>query len=399
MLAVAEALEQIISRCQAREAVRVALGVSALGGVLAEDVASDLDVPPFDKALMDGYAVRSADCTGPTRLTVVEEILAGRTPTVALSAGQASRIMTGAPLPVGADAVVVVEQTTFADGQVAFGTEVRAEQNLLRRGREMRTGERVLAAGTVVRPQELGVLATVGRTEVLQYPRPTVAILATGDELVEPPALPGPGQIRNSNVPMLAGQANRAGAAVTTLGIARDDVEELAAKIHQGLASADILVLIGGVSAGKRDLVPDVLRAEGVTAHFHKVRLKPGKPLLFGTHGHKLVFGLPGNPVSSFVCFELFLRPAIRFLAGHREVQLPKVQARLTGDFNHYSDRPTYHPARLESSDGAVRVTPVAWFGSADLRAFLSADALGVFPEGARAWKAGECVDVLKLDG
>jgi molybdopterin molybdotransferase len=424
MLSVAEALEKVLGQCRPLPPLRLPVSHESLGRVLAEEVRSDLDVPPFDKALMDGYAVRSADlASGKATVRVIEEITAGRKPKLPLAAGQASRIMTGAPTPAGADAVVMIERTKLLDaGHVAIESTAFPGMNLLSRGREMAAGEVVLRAGAVLRPQEIGVLATLGRAEALLVPSPRVAVLATGDELVDPPAAPGPGQIRNSNAPMLLAQAARAGGIPRPLGIGRDDLGSLRALVLNGLETSEILALSGGVSAGKLDLVPQVLQEAGVTAHFHKIHLKPGKPLFFGTAGgpgHKrLVFGLPGNPVSSFVCFELFLRPAIRALAGLTDVELPRVRARFTEAFANDSDRPTYHPGALDAGERAAgfipagtspaarqpsgsspRVIPVPWFGSADLRAFLQANALLALPPGKRQYAAGDEVDVLRLDG
>jgi molybdopterin molybdotransferase len=407
MLSVADARSQILAQCRTLPAANLPLSPAALGRILAENIASDLDMPPFDKSLMDGYAVRSADLpTGHATLAVVDEVCAGQTPRVALVKGQVARIMTGAPIPAGADAVVIVERTHLReDGSVEIAdTPPRPGQNILRRAAEMRKGDVVLPVGSVLRPQELGVLATVGRTEALQVPSPRVAVLATGDELVEPGLSPGPGQIRNSNAPMLLAQAARAGAVVHNLGIGRDHPDSLRPLVQQGLRTAQVLILSGGVSAGKLDLVPDLLREEGVEAHFHKVHLKPGKPLFFGTWqdgggGKRLVFGLPGNPVSSFVCFELFIRPALRCLAGHQQqLDLPGVRAELVEDFAHRSDRPTYHPGQLTWTEEGWRVQPVAWFGSADLRAYLSANALLVLPAGEQHSRSGQAVEVLRLE-
>jgi molybdopterin molybdotransferase len=406
MLTVSEALSLIREYCRPLSAERFPLSSAALGRVLAESIASDLDSPPFDKALMDGYAVRSADLpTGKGTVRVIEEIVAGQSPQLALEAGQASRIMTGAPLPQGADAVVIIERTRLLDGgKVEIDDRPpRPGQNLLRRGREMAAGEVVLQAGTVLRPQEFGILASVGRTAVWQIPPPRVAILSTGDELVEPAMSPGPGQIRNSNAPMLLAQTASAGGLPRYLGIAGDSLDSLRPMVREGLETAQVLVLSGGVSAGKLDLVPDVLREAGVVAHFHKVHLKPGKPLFFGTcevAGEKrVVFGLPGNPVSSFVCFELFIRPAIRRLAGHGEFERTCLQARFSESFQHQSDRPTYYPAWIEPAASGWYVKAVPWLGSADLRAFLKANALLVLPPGPQRWQTGDAVDVMKLDG
>ena len=219
----------------------------------------------------------------------------------------------------------------------------------------------------MLRAQEIGLLAIVGRTSVLSHPPPRVVVLATGDELVEPEHSPGAGQIRNSNAPMLLAQASSAGGTTHYLGIGRDNVSHLWQLIGEGLTH-DVLLLSGGVSAGKLDLVPDVFRELGVTAHFHKVRMKPGKPLFFGTRGDTLVFGLPGNPVSTFVCFELFVRPALRRLCGLPAEPPAFLPRALAVDFSYATDRPTYHPALLELAADCERVRPVPWSGSPDLR-------------------------------
>jgi molybdopterin molybdotransferase len=371
----------------------------ALGRVLAEDVASDLDMPPFDKSMMDGYAVRSADlASGPAVLTVVEEITAGRTPTRPVAPGQSSRIMTGAPLPPGADAVEMVERCEPADGgRVRVPGPIRAGHNVQPRGRELRTGETVLRAGAVLRAQEVGLLALVGRPEVRTHAVPEVAVVSTGDELVEPAAKPGPGQIRNSNGPMLLAQVASAGCRPRDLGIGRDRVEHLRESVVDGLRSS-VLILSGGVSAGTLDLVPGVLKDLGVEAHFHKVRMKPGKPIFFGARGETLVFGLPGNPVSSFVGFELFVRPALRRLRGFPAEAPAALALPLAADFTYTTDRPTYHPARVEPADVGEQVRVVPWLGSPDLRALTAANALAVLPEGEHTYRAGQPVPVLRLE-
>jgi molybdopterin molybdotransferase len=398
LLAVADAREGVLRRARPLPPEPTPLA-ETLGRVLAEDVASDLDMPPFDKAMMDGYAVRTADlAAGPTVLTVVEEITAGKMPTVALAPGKASRIMTGAPIPGGADAVVMIERCEAAGtekvrvpGPVAVGTNVSP------RGRELTTGEIVLRTGSLVRPQEVGLLALVGRPGVRTHPPPEVAVLSTGDELVAVDARPGPGQIRNSNGPMLIAQVANAGGRPRDLGIATDNVDRLRAAITDGLRSP-VLLLSGGVSAGKLDLVPDVLRGLGVEAHFHKIRMKPGKPLFFGTRGDTLVFGLPGNPVSSFVCFELFVRPALRRLRGFPAAPPVFVPLSLAADFAYDTDRPTYHPARVEVDAAGDQVQVVPWLGSPDLRALTAANALVLLSEGSHAYRAGQRLPVLRPD-
>lgn len=405
-----------LSVAQAQEIVRqylrplppepMALTTAALGHVLAADVLSDLDMPPYHKSMMDGYAVRCADLpTGKGSLRIIEEITAGQVPRLTLQAGQASRIMTGTPIPPGCDAVVMIERTRLAqDSCVEIEDRPpKPGQNILPQGAEMRRDDKILASGSVLRPQEFGVLSTVGRTTVSVHPAPRVAILSTGDELVEPDEKPEDGQIRNSNGPMLVALVSRAGGSPRYLGIARDDPACLRPMICDGL-KANMLLLSGGVSAGKLDLVPGVLRAAGVTSHFHKVEMKPGKPVFFGTVQRSgmsqpvLVFGLPGNPVSVLVCFELFVRPALRCLRGHSDLGPRFVTAVLSEDFTYRTDRPTYHPAYLEWAGAGWKVRAVPWIGSADLRALTQANALVLFSPGEQRYPAGQVVEALSLE-
>ena len=408
MLSVAEALARIEPFARPKAAAR-APAAESLGLVLAEDVASDVDSPPHDKSIVDGYAVVAADLAGgEARLAVLEEVVAGKLPTKRVERGTATRIMTGAPLPEGAEAVVMVEHTELAAdaggplGRVTIcTTKFSAGQNIMRRAASLRQGDVVLRAGCTLRPIEIGLLAEVGRTEVLAVPRPEVAILPTGDELVEPNKRPAPGQIRNSNGPMLAACVRRAGGTPKELPIGRDEREALSERIAAGL-QADVLVLSGGVSAGVLDLVPELLAASGVQKVFHKVSVKPGKPLWFGVldrgESRTLVFGLPGNPVSSLVCFELFVRPALSRLAGRPFAGLAAVPVCLTSEFVHRGDRPTYHPALLHESPDGATIEPLRWHGSADLRGLSAANALVHFPGGDRTFPAGERLDALRMD-
>lgn len=415
MLTVSEAISAILAEVRRLPAVRVELQ-QALGRVLAEDVFADLDSPPFDKSLMDGYAVRAADVgeAGAT-LRVVAEVMAGQVATKSLGKNEAIRIMTGAPIPDGADSVVPVEETRLLAGgpqaEVAIEGAARPGRSILKRGESTRRGERVLAAGRRIRHQEIGALAEFGRDQVQVYPAPRVAVLATGDELVDASAVPGPGQIRNSNEAMLAAQMRQIGADPVPLGIARDEPGDLRAKISAGLG-CDVLLLSGGVSAGKLDLVPSVLAELGVREVFHKVRVKPGQPVWFGvweprtaassplTSGRNTpstpcyVFGLPGNPVSSMVCCELFVRTAIRRMMGIEPETPVPVRARLTSEHFSSGSRPTYHPARWELADSGAVVEPVRWVGSADLAATVEANSLVLFPEGGRAYAVGTMLDV-----
>jgi molybdopterin molybdotransferase len=407
MLSVEEAQQRILGEVKIPPPRAVPLA-DALGLALDENVASDIDSPPHDKSIVDGYALIASSVTASqTELRVIEEVTAGQVPTMAVEPGMATRIMTGAPVPQGADAVVMVEKTISIEGVSEarvriLEAPVKPGQNIVRRGASMRRGDEVLTADLHrrLRPIEIGLLAEVGRAtvEVLQ---PTAAVLATGNELVPANQVPGPGQIRNSNGPMLVAFVRDAGAAPIDLGIARDTHADLRTKIEQGLNS-DVLILSGGVSAGVLDLVPQVLSECGVHEVFHKVNLKPGKPLWFGTcqrdSQNRLVFGLPGNPVSSLVCFELFVRPALKKLAGHRDCIPVPIQATLTKEHQQRGQRGTYWPSQMETNaDGTRLVTPLPWKGSGDLRSLANADALAIFPPGERQYQLGETISVLLL--
>lgn len=399
MLEVDAAREIVLRHAAPPRPESVPLTPPPLGRVLAENVRADLDSPPFDKAMMDGFAVRAADCAGgAVELKLAGEIAAGTVEERPVKPGEAVGIYTGAPIPPGADAVVMKERTELLPGDRVRVNDpnLTPRKNILDRGREMRAGEVVLPAGTPIGPAALGLLAAVGRTTASTYPIPVVGVLATGNELVEADEVPGPGRIRNSNGSMLAALVARAGAVPKVLGIAPDDPERMRTTIRDALATADVLLLAGGVSVGKFDLVPGVLERLGVQIHFHKVRMKPGKPLLFGTLRDRLAFGLPGNPVSAFVCFELFVRPALQKLLGHAAPGPRTLKLPLSQPFAAENDRPTFHPAKLETGDGCC-VRGLPWFGSADLRGLLAADALLLLPPGEVRYDAGRDVDVMLI--
>lgn len=399
MLDVAAALQVVLNHARVLPPEPFALSSQSLGQVLATAVTSDLDSPPFTKALMDGYAVRAADVAQPnTTLAVVEEVAAGYLPTREVGQGQAIRIMTGAPLPTGADAVVPHERTTLAGQHVTIQSTAQPGEFVLPQGREMHTGETVLQPGAILQAQEYGLLATVGKTSVQAYPMPRMGVIATGDELVEPARKPKPGQIRNSNGPMLMAASALAGGLPQYLGLASDRRDHLVSLVKEGLEIADIVLLTGGVSAGKYDFVPEVLTELGVTTHFHKILMKPGRPILFGTNHDTLIFGLPGNPVSAFVCFHLFVRPAIRRLRGESQTGPTFIPLPLASDFATDNNRPTYGPATLELTEAGLRVRPQAWFGSADLRSLCGCNALIRVPAGSVAHKAGEPIPTLLLN-
>jgi molybdopterin molybdotransferase len=402
MITVEEALNKVLAQSSPLPA-RVCPLAGSLGCTLAEDVAADLDLPPFDKALVDGYAVRAGELDGGgCKLRIGEEIVAGRTPTRPLGHREAAAIMTGAPLPEGADAVVMIENTRRLGGEVAIDEPtVKAGMNRITRGREMRAGEVVLRRGERINAARVGLLASVGRTELSIIPRPRLTIVPTGDELVDPGQVPGPGQIRNSNAAMLRALALASGAEAEVLPIAPDEPGPLREILRRGL-NADVLLITGGVSAGNRDLVPEALEDLGVERVFHKVRLRPGKPLWFGTSRARdgerttLVFGLPGNPVSGIVGFLLFVRPALDRLAMKPE-RAETLRYPLARSFDHKGERATYHPARLVGQGESITIEPMDWAGSADLKTVAHADGFAVFPAGDRIHEPGAIVDFVRL--
>ena len=400
MQSVREAQQILLQQIQPLAPEIAPLSSSSLGWVLAEDVISDIDMPPFDKSMMDGYAMRAEDlANGKGTFTLAEEVMAGQTPSKSVMTGQVTRIMTGAPIPDGADAVVMIERTSVVEGKVQIEDQPpKPGQHILKRGREMKVGDVVLTKGSRLRPQEFGLMAAVGKTAAQMIPAPRVSILSTGDEIIEPFMKPGPGQIRNSNGPMLSAQVSRAGGVPRFLGIAQDSEESLRSYLKEAL-EADIVILSGGVSAGQKDLVPAVLQELKVQAHFHKVKMKPGKPVFFGTRGTTAVFGLPGNPVSSLVCFELFVRPAIRKMMNQAS-HLPTFRKLpLTDPFSYRSDRPTYYPARISSDEGLEKVTLLPWFGSADLRGLSRANGFAHIEPGDHQFSAGTILAVMSVDG
>jgi len=373
--------------------------VECVGHVLVSAIQADMDSPPHDKSVMDGFAVRSEDVTaGTKRLQVIETIIAGDWPKLALETGQAARIMTGAPIPAGADAVVMVEltETEMIDNNEFVTLNVdslAAEKNILRTGVNFSKGQTVFANGHIVRPTDVGLLAEVGAARVATATKPTVSILPTGNELVSCDQFPGQGQIRNSNGPLLNAMAKGLGLSVTDLGVGRDDPDQLRELIERGLNS-DLLLLSGGVSAGTMDLVPGILNELGVTQVFHKVKIKPGKPIWFGVLERNekptYVFGLPGNPVSSMVGFQLFVRAAIRKMMGTGIDSNQSVVAELTIDHQTRGDRPTYWPGKFVNDDTPVRkVQPLVWRGSSDLFALGEAEGLIVFPANVHESAAG----------
>jgi molybdopterin molybdotransferase len=371
----------------------------ALGRVLAEGVAADADLPPFDRSAMDGYALRAEDVQAPpTWLHVAGQIRAGLPPGPPLLPGTAIQIMTGAPVPAGANAVQQVEKTRVAEGglEVEIQEAVAPGQNIARRASEVRAGEAVIESGRVIDPSTLAVLAAVGQARVRVGRRPRVAVVVTGDELVDVSDAPDPGQIRNSNGPAVVAQARLAGAEPRSLGVMQDDSSRIAAAIVEGLKD-DVLVLSGGVSAGAFDLVESALVAQGVTLLFTKVAIKPGAPLVFGKRSDTLVFGLPGNPVSAQVTFDLFVRPALLRMQGATTIARPTLLAELGEAVKNRSGRQAHLPAHLRFEGGRFVARPLRSMGSADLVAHARANALVVLDAERTQAEAGEFVPVLLL--
>ena len=402
MLSVEEALERILSYFHPLEPEKVPI-LESLGRVLAEDVHADMDIPPLANSAMDGYAVLAADTAGaspdsPRRLRIVHNLAAGYTTNVEVRPGTAIRIMTGAPIPPGADAVVRFEDTEREGDWVNILTEVPVGKNVRPAGEDVRKGELVLARGTVVRPQEVGMLAALGRREVSVIRRPRVAILATGDELVEIDQVPPPGKIRNSNSYSNAAQVLRYGGVPVLLGIARDDVGELTAKIREGLErGVDLFLTSGGVSVGDFDVVKEVLATEG-QINFWRVRMKPGKPLAFGRIGGVPLLGLPGNPVSAMVSFELFARPAILKMLGKTELAKPTVEAVLEDGIERKDNRRHFLRVSVERREGRYYARLTGEQGSGILSSMVKAQGLAIIPEDWGRVEAGQRVRVMMLD-
>jgi molybdopterin molybdotransferase len=404
MISLAEAQAEVLRACPRGPVVRVSPD-DALGLVLAEPVAAIEDVPPFANSAMDGYAVRAEDVAGagpehPARLRVVGTVAAGAAPEVAVGPGEALRIMTGAPFPHGADTVAIVE-TTVTDGEdVLISTPAELGAHIRPAGDDLRAGREVFAAGTVLSPGHLGVLASVGLTEVPVVRRPVVGVLSTGDELVEGSEPLRPGQIRESNRRALLGLLRRDGYVGVDLGIAPDDSEAIRARITEGVQRCDAVLTSGGVSMGDFDLVRRVLDEIGVMT-WMQVAIRPARPFAFGTVDGTPVFGLPGNPVSSMVSYELLARPGLRRLGGHAESQLRRPSVAAIVDDDSCRPRPDGRTAYLRvratmEADGRWHLRSAGGQGSHQLLAMAEANALAIIPD-SEGVGAGGTVQALVL--
>jgi molybdopterin molybdotransferase len=396
MLTYEEALAQILGQTSPLSPIHTALA-NALGQVLAEDLITPHDLPPFDNSSMDGFAVRAADIADAGAVLPVQgDIAAGALLVPMLTPHMALRIMTGAPLPDGADTVVPVEDTQARADGIAFLERAEYGQHIRRAGEEVERGAVVVPCGARLRPAEIGMAATIGRAEILAYPKPRVAIVSTGDELVAPGTKLQRGQIYNSNAYALGAQVEEAGGIVTHKLHARDTPDALRATFD-ACAGADMLITSGGVSVGDFDYVKAVFAERG-TVDFWRVAIRPGKPLAFGRWDKTLFFGLPGNPVSSMVTFELFVRPALRKLAGHTDLARPIATARLTEEASHTPGRRSYQRAVVVHENGKYSVRTTGSQGSGMLGSMVLANALLVLPSETEVFPSGTEITVLLLD-
>jgi molybdopterin molybdotransferase len=374
----------------------------ALGRVLAEDIVSARDIPIIDNSAMDGFAVRSSDISNaskssPIRLRVLETVGAGAMPTRTLAPGEAIRTMTGAPIAAGADAIVQVENTRGEDDWVEVLAPANPGNFIRPRGEDLKAGETVMHPGRTLRGADLGMLASLGRPMISAYRRPRVAIVGTGDELVDVDSTPTGSQVVNSSAYGLAGAAKAAGARATILPIARDTREDIRARLNDAL-DYDVILTTGGVSVGSFDYVKTEIDALGVKQIFHGVAQRPGRPLKFGTIGNRVVFGLPGNPVSTLVCFYLYARAAIRKMGGYPQVGMPRARVRCAVDIRVASDLTEFVRVKLSREGDVLVATPTGAQGSGIFSSMSRADALLVGPSDTTILRAGDYATVLLLD-
>jgi molybdopterin molybdotransferase len=369
--------------------------------ILASSIFADLDLPPFDRSTMDGYAVRSQDLVAvPATLKILGEAPAGTVFQETVQEGYAVRIMTGAGVPPGADSVQMVEKTRrVGDGSVEILEGTRRGQNIVYRGSEVQSGTVILEKGRTLGPAEIGVLAAFGRETIEVFRAPSVTIVTTGDELVGIDAKPGPGQIRDSNRYMLKAQCEALGVAADAISPLLDNWNKTVALLEE-LRDRDILIFSGGVSMGERDFIHQVIKRSDARLVFHKVAVKPGKPILYARRGKQMIFGLPGNPVSSFVSFELFVRPAVRKLMGSGKPYITQLDAILMHDILNTSDRLFFGPGRLQKrgSSAELIVDPIPTKGSGDLVAFSPANCLIAVPAAKSRLRAGQLASVVVLE-
>jgi molybdopterin molybdotransferase len=397
MVTYEEALALVLENAPRMPAVTMSLAQAA-GRVLAEDVVSDIALPPFDRSAMDGYAVRAADVTGvPAELHVVELIAAGYRPRAPVRAGECSRIMTGAPVPAGADAVIMIEDAEpLGEDRVRLFRAVKPGDNICFCGEDVHRGQAVVRQGARLRPFDIALAAAAGCTSLPVIAAPRVALLATGDEIVEPDHTPSDGRIRNCTSCALAARLGQVGIEAEYLGIAPDEPGALRARLEAGL-ERDVLIVSGGVSTGDHDLVAGLLRELGVMLLFQQVAVKPGRPAVFGRREHAIVFGLPGNPVATLVIAELLVIPALRKMMGEPNAQPDTVEATLDEPVSHKPDRMSLHPVTLRWAGDTWHARPVQYHGSADLAGAARGDGFAIIPQGRRELPLGATARVVRF--
>jgi molybdopterin molybdotransferase len=367
----------------------------SLSRVLSSDIPADRDYPPFNRSTRDGFAVRAIDVEDlPATLKLVGEVRAGQSFAGVVGGGECVQIMTGAPVPAGADAVVMVEYTETSGDKVTVNRGIKTGGNIVPQGSEAKEGDVILRGGTRLGYVQIGALGQTGKAKVPVYRKPRVAVLSTGDEIVHVQETPGPNQIRNSNSFSLGAQVTLAGGEPVLLGNARDERAALEEYLRRGLEE-DLLVITGGVSMGKYDLVEEALKKLGAEFYFDSVAIRPGRPAVLGRCGEKPVFGLPGNPLSTMVTFELFVAPAIAVMAGAPASPLRYHMAQLAETFTQKPNLTLFVPATLEREDAIIRVRPLPWKGSGDVAGLAGSDCFLIVPEGDKDLEAGEWAQVL----
>lgn len=391
MIIFEEALAMVRNSVVTPEPEQVLLA-RAHGRVLAQDVFADIEMPPFNKSAVDGYACRRQDLPGP--LEVVEVIAAGVVPESVIAAGQCSKIMTGSMIPQGADTVIMVEDTEIlVDGRIMF-TREKTSANIAWKAEDVTLGQQVLSKGTLLKPQHIAILAAMGVAKPFVYRQTVAGIITTGDELVEPGQKPGPSQIRNSNAHQLMAQAEMMGLRTVYLGIASDTPESIRQILTEGFKTCDIILLTGGVSMGDFDYVPAVLKEMDVQIQFKSIAVQPGRPTVFGIRGNKFLYGLPGNPVSSFVQFELLVKPLAYKTMGY-EYQPQIVRLPLAQDFSRKKgNRKSFIPVRI-TPEGKIQ--PIEYHGSAHIHSYEDADGIMAIEMGETFIAAGELRNVRQL--
>ena len=398
MLSYQQARELIVSHVTAlsfqpqTESIKVA---DSLGRALAQEIRSDRPYPPFDRSIRDGYAVRASEVSPGAKLRCIGELKAGDTPQLSLAPGTCVQIMTGAAVPAGADAVVMIEHTHSDGAIIEFDRTIAPGQHIVPRGKEAAAGEVLLRVGTRLGFAEIAVAAQVGAVQLTVFRKPRIAILSTGDEVVPAQSKPGDFQFRNSNAYSLAAQVTLAGGDSVVLVNAKDTEEDLREKIAQGLKE-DMLILSGGVSAGKYDLVEEVLRELGAEFFFDAVAIRPGKPTVFGVCQGKPVFGLPGNPISTMVTFELFASLAVQMLSGVNPGPLAFLEARLGEALEEKPGLAHFLPAKLSWPENTPTVAPIRWQGSGDLAAVAKCNCFLYVSADRSRFECGETVSVLR---